>query len=102
MFVQAVSSLIGGVIVLIYTIGSSSIAGLVTMLVVLFINGYVGYQAKLAERGNKKAADERVSIVKKVIDSITAIKLSSWEMQFLAKIDQARARESKFIEVNGE
>mmetsp|Transcript_38859 Transcript_38859/g.62570 ORF Transcript_38859/g.62570 Transcript_38859/m.62570 type:complete len:892 (+) Transcript_38859:666-3341(+) len=91
--IMAFVSLVGGVAVLIVTIGDASVIGLIVMVVVLLLNARIARLAQIAEEEDLEASDVRLSLMTQIIMGIKAIKLSAWEDSFLELIRETRAHE---------
>jgi len=96
-FPMAVISLVGGIVVLVVTLGLSSLIGISVMVVVLLINAVIASKAQTAEEHDLAASDNRLSLMTQIISGIKAIKLSAWEDSFLALIGSARQTEMKCL-----
>ena len=93
LYPNSLSSLIGGVAVLLYSVGTSGLVGLAASALILACNGWIATYARDAEEENLQAADVRLSVMKQIIESIKAIKLSAWEKRFGDLLAAARKKE---------
>ncbi len=87
---EAVFALIGGIVVLVLTIGTASAVGLTFMLTILLVNGRIAKLAQHAEEEDLEACDARLSLMMQIISGIKAIKLSAWEDSFLELMHKCR------------
>ncbi|GBG31313.1 ABC transporter, putative [Hondaea fermentalgiana] len=94
---MAVSSVIGGVVVLILLIGKSALVGIGIMLAILCLNVLMGKITHSIEQKNLRFADERLSILTAVVEGIRAVKLFGWEEKYRKKINDIRDEECTHI-----
>eukprot|EP01135_Chromosphaera_perkinsii_P008905 Nk52_evm15s1524 gene=Nk52_evmTU15s1524 len=83
------------VILLYGVLGWSSMAGVLLMVLMLPLDGWVAnkighYQDMLME-----TTDNRISVMNEILQGIRIIKFFAWEKDFLRKISEARAKEIK-------
>jgi ABC-type multidrug transport system fused ATPase/permease subunit len=90
---MSISSLVGGVFVILWSIGIPGLVGLAVMFAILALNRKFAGSIAVAEGKSLAAADSRLAILKQVIENMKSIKLSAWEEQFEVAIDKARKRE---------
>jgi len=93
LYPNSLASLIGGICVLIYSVGYSGLVGLGASALILMLNAWIATLARDAEEKNLSAADVRLNIMKQIIESIKAIKLSAWEQRFGDLLSAARLKE---------
>ncbi|CAJ1383184.1 unnamed protein product [Effrenium voratum] len=84
---------IGGVVILIYTLGLAGVVGLLCMLAMLFLNTRLSVRAKAAEKRNLERSDVRIGLMSQIIHGIRAIKFCAWEESFEDLVVKERARE---------
>ena len=61
-------------------------------VLLLFVSARMAVSARKAAAANLKASDKRMSIMKQIIEGITAIKMCAWEDSFLKVITAATMR----------
>ena len=93
----AVAALISGICVLVYTIRTAAIAGLVVMFLLLSVNALWATRAEEAEEKDLQAADSRIVQLRNVITNIGAVKLSGWESEFVRVLDECRSIEMRHL-----
>jgi len=86
-------SLIGGIAILVYTLGVAGIVGLVCMIGMLFLNTRISQLAKKAEKDNLAKTDVRMRIMTQIVQGIHAIKFCAWEDSFKTILSKERALE---------
>ena len=86
-------SLIGGIAILVYTLGVAGIVGLVCMIGMLFLNTRISQLAKKAEKDNLAKTDVRMRIMTQIVQGIRAIKFCAWEDSFKTILSKERALE---------
>eukprot|EP01064_Diplonema_japonicum_P002512 TRINITY_DN1159_c0_g4_i6.p1 TRINITY_DN1159_c0_g4~~TRINITY_DN1159_c0_g4_i6.p1 ORF type:complete len:1279 (+),score=372.04 TRINITY_DN1159_c0_g4_i6:69-3905(+) len=96
-FPSSVASIIGGAIIILYTVKLPGLAGLGMLCLVLLANQLMARVAAKAEKSTLNAADHRILLMTRIIEGIKAIKLSAWEVPFTDAVLQARGEESKEI-----
>eukprot|EP00442_Polarella_glacialis_P036309 CAMPEP_0115062208 /NCGR_PEP_ID=MMETSP0227-20121206/8415_1 /TAXON_ID=89957 /ORGANISM="Polarella glacialis, Strain CCMP 1383" /LENGTH=389 /DNA_ID=CAMNT_0002447555 /DNA_START=259 /DNA_END=1426 /DNA_ORIENTATION=+ len=89
----AMLQLIGGVVVLVYTIGVAGVIGLASMFLCLMVNTRLSQLAKWQEKQNLERTDFRMSVMSQIIHGIRAIKFCAWEDRFSKVVNEARAAE---------
>ncbi|KAI7696126.1 Multidrug resistance-associated protein 1 [Sarcoptes scabiei] len=78
-------------------LGPSVLAGLVVMVLMIPINGFISsYQRKLQMKQMKKK-DERVKVINELLNGIRVIKLYAWEIPFIKKVDSIRSKEIEYL-----
>ena len=92
-----VTSLIGGVCVLAYTLGVASVFGFIVMFGIVAANFYLTEVLKKIKAKDFKCGDTRVSLMKEVLDGIKAIKMMAWEYPFQGDLNKARDTEAKYV-----
>jgi len=90
---MAIASVIGGVIILLLTVGSSSLTGLGIMLFILIANVFISRVSFHLEKKNIRLADQRLQIVSSILESVRAVKLFGWEGRFLSRVEAIRNKE---------
>jgi ABC-type bacteriocin/lantibiotic exporter with double-glycine peptidase domain len=78
---------------LIYLLGWSAIASLAILVVLTPIVRYFSRSVFRMSRKIPVQRDKRVSIVKEMLQSVTAIKLNAWEAPLMQKAASAREEE---------
>ncbi|OLQ04967.1 ABC transporter C family member 2 [Symbiodinium microadriaticum] len=86
-------SLIGGIAILVYTLGVAGIVGLACMIGMLFLNTRISQLAKKAEKENLAKTDVRMRIMTQIVQGIRAIKFCAWEDSFKTILSKERALE---------
>ncbi|CAE7299000.1 ABCC2 [Symbiodinium necroappetens] len=86
-------SLIGGIAILVYTLGVAGIVGLTCMIGMLFLNTRISQLAKKAEKENLAKTDVRMRIMTQIVQGIRAIKFCAWEDSFKTILSKERALE---------
>eukprot|EP00755_Sulcionema_specki_P007834 Sspe_Gene.39295::Locus_18952_Transcript_1_2_Confidence_0.833_Length_4456::g.39295::m.39295 len=94
----AVVSLVGGVVVLVYTIGNAALVGLGIMIMVVLFNIRQALAAFDFEKGCLEASDVRLGIMTRILEGIKAIKFGAWEEVFEAEVTKARDEETSLIQ----
>ncbi|GAA6043182.1 hypothetical protein JCM8097_008715 [Rhodosporidiobolus ruineniae] len=74
-------------------LGVSALAGVLTFIIIMPIQGWIGklygkYQLELLA-----AADQRLTLTTEIISEVRIVKFFAWERKFLEKMDQARRKE---------
>ena len=92
-----ITSLIGGVCVLAYTLGVASVFGFIVMFGIVAANFYLTEILKKIKAQDFKCGDKRVSLMKEVLDGIKAIKMMAWEYPFQGDLNKARDNEAKYV-----
>jgi len=87
---MSIIALIGGIVVLVITIGEASLIGLAVMCSILGVNSFLARKAQTAEEEDLSAADARLSLLEEVVKSIKAIKLSALENNFADLVREKR------------
>ena len=77
---MAVSGLLGGVVVLLLSLGWIALIGLAVMTAILLLNLRFARLAKNAEARDLAAADYRLMLTKQLIHGAKAVKFASWEV----------------------
>eukprot|EP01052_Picozoa_sp_SAG31_P024547 SAG31_NODE_2096_length_6455_cov_2.145060_3_plen_94_part_00 len=85
---MCVTGVLGGFALLCVTLGWAGVLGISVMLVVTAVNFWIGKKIKSVEVKEMAAADERLAIIRQVIQDIKPIKLCSWEESFVEMIDK--------------
>ena len=89
----ASTSLIGGIAILVYTLGAAGVVGLACMIGMLFLNTRISQLAKKAEKDNLARTDVRMRIMTQIVQGIRAIKFCAWEESFKTMLSKERERE---------
>eukprot|EP01064_Diplonema_japonicum_P002510 TRINITY_DN1159_c0_g4_i4.p1 TRINITY_DN1159_c0_g4~~TRINITY_DN1159_c0_g4_i4.p1 ORF type:complete len:1284 (+),score=386.26 TRINITY_DN1159_c0_g4_i4:69-3920(+) len=92
-FPSSVASIIGGAIIILYTVKLPGLAGLGMLCLVLLANQLMARVAAKAEKSTLNAADHRILLMTRIIEGIKAIKLSAWEVPFTDAVFKARSEE---------
>eukprot|EP00756_Hemistasia_phaeocysticola_P000089 Hpha_TRINITY_DN10068_c0_g1::TRINITY_DN10068_c0_g1_i1::g.83838::m.83838 len=91
--VFSVATLFFGLAAVTLTVGSAGIVGIVFLICGLATNSVVSVQTKKAEQRALSFADRRLSVLKRMLDGIKAIKFSVWEDDFMRLLKDARQEE---------
>ena len=94
LYPNSLSSLIGGVAVLLYSVGMSGLVGLAASALILGLNAWIATYARDAEEENLQAADIRLSVIEQIIESITSDKTLSLGTCALGPYSQLPGRKS--------
>lgn len=78
-------------------LGVASLAGLVVMILMLPLNGYVANKLKYFQVKQMAKKDERVKMMNEVLSGMKVLKLYAWEASFEAAINKIRAKELQII-----
>ena len=89
----AAVSLMGGIVILVYTLGLAGVVGLACMIGMLFLNTRISQMAKKAEKDNLARTDVRMRIMTQIVQGIRAIKFCAWEESFKTMLSKERALE---------
>ncbi len=96
-FPMALTGVLGGIAVLLVVIGAPALVGIVIMVTIMFGNVGMGKVTHSIEQKNLRFADERLSVLGQVVDSIRAVKLFGWEKSYMAKLTKIRDEECTHI-----
>ena len=85
---------IGIIIILLYrTLGYSVFAGVIAMILMLPLNGFLASLAKDFQTQHMTNKDRRLRLLSEVLAGIRTIKVYAWERCFLQRLDKARELE---------
>jgi ABC-type multidrug transport system fused ATPase/permease subunit len=90
---SCLASLVGGIVVLLLTVGVSSFVGMGVIVAVLLLNGKVASYAKAFNKRSLQSTDRRLKMMTQIIEGIKAIKLSAWETPFVDSLMEMRKGE---------
>ncbi|GBG27380.1 ABC transporter, putative [Hondaea fermentalgiana] len=91
------TALIGGVVILAYVLRRASIVGFVIMFSIAFANFRITKLVKRVEEKDFALGDQRISILREILDGVKAIKMMAWEIPFQKLITKARTDETWYI-----
>eukprot|EP00924_Labyrinthula_sp_SR-Ha-C_P004358 augustus_masked-scaffold_3-processed-gene-21.99-mRNA-1 protein AED:0.04 eAED:0.04 QI:0/-1/0/1/-1/1/1/0/1256 len=97
LFFFALTGLLSGIAVLVFTLGKASLVGIVMMLLMMAGNLLISKLAAEAEEKDLEAASTRLSLLRQMISGIKAVKLCAWEKPFIKKIAESRLEEMKCL-----
>ena len=89
----AFASLVGGITILVYTLGVAGALGLASMMIMLCLNIQISSLAQRAEKQNLMRTDRRMRVMTQVVHGIRAIKFCAWEESFQTMLTKERASE---------
>ncbi|KFQ48159.1 Canalicular multispecific organic anion transporter 1, partial [Nestor notabilis] len=78
-------------------LGPSVLAGLVVMVLLIPINGFLVAKSRTIQVRNMKNKDERMKIMSEILNGIKILKLFAWEPSFEKRVNDIRARELKHL-----
>lgn len=81
----------------IYNIGVSSLAGLGVFVLSVFVLGYCGKQMFKLRKIANKYTDQRIGLIREVLQYLKFIKLYAWEDAYESRYKSTRFHESSFI-----
>lgn len=91
------TALVGGIIILAYILRRASIVGFVIMFSIAFANFKITKIVKRVEEKDFALGDERISILREILDGVKAIKMMAWEIPFQELMTKARSEETYYI-----
>lgn len=74
-------------------LGPSIIAGLVIMIIVIPINGYIAHHSKILQTQQMKFKDDRIKKINEILNGIKVLKLYGWESSFEDQVVRVRNME---------
>jgi len=92
-----ITALIGGVIILGFTLKLSSLVGIGVMAAIVGMNFTLARTIKSVEVKDYKRGDERLAIMKELLEGIKAIKMTAWEYPFQEILSKVRKEETDLI-----
>ena len=95
-FWTCLSSLGGGIVLLLVFLGPSSLLGVLVMVSCLLISGVLTKKAKKYIAKALGAADGRVGVAREIVEGIKVVKMQLWEEAYLDRIDRCRSEELRF------
>lgn len=81
-------------------LGVSIFAGMVVLVLLIPINGYIARKSKTLHLKLMKKKDERVKLMNEVLSGIKILKLYAWEPSFQKQILKIRAKEIQILKTN--
>lgn len=90
-------ALIGGICVLAFTLGTSSLVGFAIMFSITFGNYRIARVIKKVEEKDFAAGDQRIGYLREILAGIKAIKMMAWEVPFQNQLISARDKEADYI-----
>jgi ABC-type multidrug transport system fused ATPase/permease subunit len=88
---------IGTIYLLYRVLGSSSLVGIVMMVLLLPVNLVISNKFASLQKKILAATDSRIHITNEVLTNIRIIKFFAWEQRFMAQVDEKRSVELKAI-----
>nr|XP_055026726.1 ATP-binding cassette sub-family C member 2-like isoform X1 [Misgurnus anguillicaudatus] len=80
-----------------FELGASSLAGLLVMVLMVPINGWLATKSKNLQVKNMKFKDKRMKIVNDILNGIKILKFYAWEPSFEDQIQGVREKELKVM-----
>ncbi|XP_049823783.1 multidrug resistance-associated protein 1 isoform X8 [Aethina tumida] len=80
-----------------YELGPSIFAGLVTMISMIPLNGYIANKMKVLQIKQMKNKDHRVKLMNEILSGIKVLKLYAWEPSFEKQVLEIRSKEIKVL-----
>lgn len=96
-FPIAVTSIFGGIAMLLYFAGIAAIGGIVCMFTLLACTRQISKWMRSAQTSALDFASQRVRILENIVESSKAVKLFSWEQPYLELLEAARQQEMHAI-----
>jgi ABC-type multidrug transport system fused ATPase/permease subunit len=94
----AITSITGGTIVLVFTIGVlPALAGWGVLTLILGVNFALSKVTQVFERRSLEWSDKRLGALRHIIDGIKTVKLFRWEENYLEHVSELRKHECKEI-----
>lgn len=78
-------------------LGSSVLAGLAVMIILIPVNGVIANKVKTLQIRQMKSKDERVKLMNEVLNGIKVLKLYAWEPSFEQQILKIRNKEIQVL-----
>uniref|UniRef100_A0A8C2I143 Canalicular multispecific organic anion transporter 1 n=1 Tax=Cyprinus carpio TaxID=7962 RepID=A0A8C2I143_CYPCA len=78
-------------------LGPSVLAGLLTMVLLVPINGWLATKSRGFQVENMKFKDKRMKIVNDILNGIKVLKYYAWESSFEAQVQEIREKELKVM-----
>uniref|UniRef100_A0A3B3TUD5 Canalicular multispecific organic anion transporter 1-like n=1 Tax=Poecilia latipinna TaxID=48699 RepID=A0A3B3TUD5_9TELE len=78
-------------------LGPSTLAGLLVMVLMVPINGFLATKARNFQVKNMKFKDKRMKIMNEMLNGIKILKLFAWEPSFMAQVEDIRGEELKVM-----
>ncbi|XP_066507559.1 canalicular multispecific organic anion transporter 1 [Hoplias malabaricus] len=78
-------------------LGPSVLAGLLVMVLMVPINGFLATKSKVFQMKNMKLKDKRMKIMNEILNGIKILKLYAWEPSFEAQVQCIREQELKVM-----
>ena len=78
-------------------LGASVLAGLLVMVLLIPINGFIAMKAKKLQVSQMKEKDNRVKMMNEVLQGIKILKLYAWEPSFENLISDIRTKETNIM-----
>ncbi|XP_014823925.1 PREDICTED: canalicular multispecific organic anion transporter 1-like [Poecilia mexicana] len=78
-------------------LGPSTLAGLLVMVLMVPINGFLATKARNFQIENMKFKDKRMKIMNEMLNGIKILKLFAWEPSFMAQVEDIRGEELKVM-----
>ncbi|KAL1500520.1 hypothetical protein AB1Y20_013176 [Prymnesium parvum] len=100
MGVMGISSLLGGVVVLLYTTGPSGLVGIAVMCCTLVASGPIGKRAKKENRLMLEAAENLSVVMREIVEGVKVVKMMGWEEAYLVLLSEKRRKELTHVRLN--
>lgn len=97
MLLIALSSLVGGLIVLFLTAGLSGGVGVLVMFSTLLVSMPLGRKAKEWQAAMLKASESTTGVTREILDGVKVVKFMGWEAAYLEHVGRRRAVELGFL-----
>mmetsp|Transcript_80974 Transcript_80974/g.203787 ORF Transcript_80974/g.203787 Transcript_80974/m.203787 type:complete len:1280 (-) Transcript_80974:292-4131(-) len=91
------AAVIGGVCMLLLTVGVAAFAGILCMLVILFLTQKMASLTAAQGKRCLEASGKRLAVLEQIVESSKAVKLFSWEEQYLKVLGETRETELSHI-----
>lgn len=78
-------------------LGVASLTGLVVMILMIPLNGYVANKLKYFQVKQMIKKDERVKMMNEILGGMKVLKLYAWEPSFQAAVEKVRSKELQII-----
>lgn len=78
-------------------LGVAAITGLVVLILMIPVNGYIANKLKLYQTVQMKAKDNRIKFMNEILAGMKVLKLYAWEPSFQNNVQEIRERELNII-----
>jgi len=97
LFPYILTALLGGICILAYILGQASLVGFFIMFSIAYVNYRLTKLIKKVEEIDFALGDERIGILREILDGVKAIKMMAWEIPFRDLINSKRIEETEYI-----